>query len=142
MNHPKCFNCLPGLVRLEMTYQVPANVPADLRCFCDPFLHAVLAELARTRINRLLNCRWTECLGDGDEGYVFGISAGALGRLRDLFADSRKPLSNLFRHRVAILSAAFYCDKRANRKETRLLINRPTVLFSLPYSHGIYVSLT
>src|SRR5258708_33246290 len=106
MNDPKCFNCLPGLVRLRMTYQGPANVSSDLTGFCTASLHAVLAEVARTCIDRLLNCRRIECLGDCDEGYIFVASTSSFGRPRDLFADSRKPLSYLFRHRVAILSAA------------------------------------
>jgi len=57
MNDLKCFNGVPDFVRLEMPYQVPANVSTDLADFPNSFLHAVLTEIARARINRPLNCR-------------------------------------------------------------------------------------
>ena len=106
MNERECFDSLPGLVRLQMANQVPANVSPDLTGFWNSFLHAILAEVARACINRLLHCSWIKCLGDGDEGYIFGVSTGSFGRSRDLFADSREPLSDLFGHRARILSAA------------------------------------
>jgi hypothetical protein len=82
-----------------MTDQVPSNRACNLTGLGDTFLHAILAQVANTRIYRLLYCSWVECLGDSDEGDLFGASIGALGGSRNLFKYSRQPLSYLFGHR-------------------------------------------
>jgi hypothetical protein len=93
-------------IRLEVAYQVPSQVVSfDLVDFIQSFLHAVFAEVARARLDGLLNRGRVECFRYYDQGYLIGVSAGALGRSRYTLTHAREPLSNLFGHREEILSA-------------------------------------
>lgn len=61
MNNIKRLDCLPSLIRLKMTDQMPARAAVDLSGFAQRFLNAILAEVSRAGVDCLLYCVWIEC---------------------------------------------------------------------------------